>query len=525
MDSVPAAPARCGTKVVTRVLEANDAELRDRIGRCLNRWPTVGLVVAVVRGGSLAWFYGHGVTDTVSGTPLTEDTVFPIASVTKTFTAIAVMQLWEQGLVDLDSPASDYLRGFALVPGRAGLRPPSLRHLLTHTAGVRAVRRPSDLLRGEVGLSVPAGRPVPALSEYYRGGLRFDTDPGSRWAYSNHGYAALGQVVEDVSGLPLGHYFQERIFAPLGMESSNLGRSDRRGPRLAAGHTLGRRGLKAVVEREPVTLGASSIYSTVDDMARFVAALLQGGAGLHGSVLRADTLSLMGEAHYRADPRLPGLGLGFFREDMSGHRILGHDGILTGFRTYMALAPDHGLGVLALANTGGFDPRGVAVPVAKAVFGHLLNLPEDTVPPDAPDRPWLWRDLCGWYSFGPGWLTDPQPRMVLGAGVEVAVRRGHLTLRGQIPIPAIRRGLRLHPDPADPDVFRVDLSVLGLGTSLAVFGRDANGQVTALHLGLTPMSFAKRPDYLNPRRWVVGVLATAGLAAIAARARPREPRT
>ena len=111
----------------------------------------------------------------------------------------------------------------------------------------------------------------------------------------------------------------------------------------------------------------------------------------------------------------------------------------------------------------------------------------------------------------------PQPRMALGAGVEVVVRREQLTIRGQMPIPAVRRGLRLYPDGDDPYAFRIDLTGLGAGISPVVFSRE-NGEVTALHLGLTPMSFQKRPGVRNPRLWVNGALA-AGATAIAVRRR------
>jgi hypothetical protein len=193
-----------------------------------------------------------------------------------------------------------------------------------------------------------------------------------------------------------------------------------------------------------------------------------------------------------------------------------HDGIWNGFRTDMVLAPAEGIGVLAFANTGGFDPRGAPVPVANALLRSLLDLPEDAVRTDVPEHPEIWSDLCGWYAFGPGVLTDPQPRMLLGAGLEVVVRRGQLTIRGQMPIPAVHRGLRLHPDGDDPYAFRIDLSALGPGTSPVVFSRKPDGEVTALHLGLTPMSFQKRPDVRNPRLWVNGALAV-GATALAAR--------
>jgi Beta-lactamase len=95
------------------------------------------------------------------GQPVDENTVFRIASITKTFTAIAVLQFWERGLVDLDAPANDYLRAYRWCPPTRPSGRQTLRHLLTHTAGVRAVRRPTDLLRPALGWGAPVGRPPP----------------------------------------------------------------------------------------------------------------------------------------------------------------------------------------------------------------------------------------------------------------------------------------------------------------------------------------------------------------------------
>jgi hypothetical protein len=382
------------------------------------------------------------------------------------------------------------------------------------------VRGPSDLLRPALGWSASAGRPAPSLAEYYRGGLRIDVEPGTKWAYSNHGFATLGQIVEDVSGVPFDRYLRERVFGPLGMESTDLFRSERVRARLATGYALGSRGLEMVADREMVTAGAGSVCSTASDMARYVAALLGGGANEQGSVLRPETLALMFEPHYQPDLRIPGMGLAFFRDEVGGQRTVGHDGIWKGFRSDMVLAPDAGVGVLALANTGWFDPRGAPTPVVNALLRHLLDLPDDAVSTDVPEHPEIWSDLCGWYSFGPGVLTDPQPRM-LGAGVEVVVRRNRLTLRGQTPIPAVRRGLRLYPDGDDPYAFRIDLSAVGPGTSRLVFGREPGGEVTALHLGVFPMSLQKRPDVRNPRPWVTGALVAGATALAVCRRRTR----
>ena len=205
-------------------MASDEMELSTRVGEVLNRWPTAGLAVAVVRDRSLAWSYGHGVADAGSNTRVTEDTVFRIASITKTITSIAVMQLWEQGLVDLDAPANDYLRAYRLIAAKAGFRPATVRHLLTHTAGVPAVRTALDLFRPALGWEAPRGCSAPSLADYYRGGLRVDVEPGTKWAYSNHGFATLGQIVEDVSELPFDRYLRERVFGPLGMERG-LGRN------------------------------------------------------------------------------------------------------------------------------------------------------------------------------------------------------------------------------------------------------------------------------------------------------------
>ena len=496
----------------------DEAGLEARVAAVLSHWPVAGLAVGVVRGGSLAWFHGHGVADIESATPVDRDTVFRIASITKTITAIAVMQLQEQGLIDLDAPAGDYLRAYRLIPAKPGFRPATVRHLLTHTAGVRAVRNPSDLLQPAMGWGTRVGHPVPSLADYYRGGLRIDVEPGTKWAYSNHGFAALGQIVEDVSGIPFARYLRDHVFGPLGMESSDLTRSGRVRSRLATGYALRSRGLKAVTDREIVPAGGGSVYSTASDMARYAAALLGGGANPCGSVLRPETLALMFRAHYQPDPRIPGMGLGFFRGESGGFRTVSHDGIWTGFHSAMVLAPSEGTGVLAFANTGPFGPFGAPVPVASAVLRGLLGLPDDAVRTDVPEQPATWGDLCGWYSLGPGVLTDPQPRM-FGAGVEVAARRGHLIIRGQLPVPAVRKGLRLHPDGDDPCAFRVGLPGFGSGTSAVVFGREPGGEVTALHLGVQPLTFHKRPDIRNPRPWVAGALAAGATALAVARRR------
>ncbi|HET7338312.1 MAG TPA: serine hydrolase domain-containing protein, partial [Candidatus Dormibacteraeota bacterium] len=291
-----------------------EVDLETTARTILNRHPAVGLAIGIVRDGRPASFHGEGLADIASGTPVTENTVFRIASVTKTFTAIAVMQLRDRGLVDLDAPANEYLRAFKLAPASARFRPATLRHLLTHTAGIREALHVTDLLHlRNMGSTVAAGRRIPSPAELYGGALRIDADPGSRFMYTNHGFAALGQIVEDVSGQPLHRYFREHIFEPLGMSDTTLLLAEVPMARLATAYELRSRGPEKVSPYEVVPPAEGGINSTPSDMARYLAALLGNGANDHGSVLQPATLREMFAPSFQPDPRLPGIGLGFFR--------------------------------------------------------------------------------------------------------------------------------------------------------------------------------------------------------------------
>jgi CubicO group peptidase (beta-lactamase class C family) len=117
------------------------------------------------------------------------------------------------------------------------------------------------------------------------------------------------------------------------------------------------------------------MYATTADMARYVAALLGGGSGEHGSVLKPDTLASMFQPHFQPDPRVPGMGLGFEPGEERGHATVGKTGIVAGFLSAMVVAPDDGIGVVVFINTGGLDGRGVAEPLAVALLRRLLGFP------------------------------------------------------------------------------------------------------------------------------------------------------
>ncbi len=515
-DVTAARPVRSATPTPP----VDDSHLHAITSDVLNRWPSAGVAVAVVRDGCLAAFHAHGVADTGSGAPVDQDTVFRIGSLTKTLTAIAVMQLWEQGLVDLDAPVSDYLRAFRLVPASPRLGPVTLRHLLTHTAGIGYWPRPRDLLRPGLGSGVQTRRPARPLAEYLRSGLRIEVEPGTKWMYSNHGFAALGQVVEDVTGQPFDRYLRERVFDPLGMGHSDLVLSERVRARLATGYVLGGRGLRPVPWRDLPTPGGGAVCSTIEDMAVYVAALLAGGHNGNRAVLRPETVASLFAPHFRADPRTPGMGLAFELSREGGHRVAGKGGVVSGFLAEIALAPDDNFGVVVLSNSGGLDGRGAPTPLALAIMRHLLDLPSSPIPTDLAPHPEVWADLCGWYDLAPGPMTNLFLRLPMGAGVEVRVKNRQLLLQPLTPVPAMRSGMRLHPDdPEDPNVFRIDMSDMAQPPMPVVFAGGSPGRQSAQRLCFGETVFHRRADALNPRLLTTSALVAGAAATIGAAVR------
>lgn len=162
------------------------------------------------------------------------------------------------------------------------------------------------------------------------------------------------------------------------------------------------------------------------------------------------------------------MGLGFELSRDRDHGVVRKGGTMSGFLSAFSLAPDDGVGVVVLTNTGGLDNRGIAEPFAGALLRRLFRLPDTAVRTDIPAHPEFWHELCGWYAPDPGPVTNLFTRATLGASVEVAVRAGHLTLTPLHPIPAMRHDMRLHPDdPDDPRLFRVEFADYGFELPVA----------------------------------------------------------
>jgi CubicO group peptidase (beta-lactamase class C family) len=481
---------------------------------CSNEHTLAGLALGVVRNGRLVHFTGVGLADARAARPIARDTVFRIGSISKTMTAIGVMQLVEEGRLGLDDPVNSHLRAIR-VESPAGGPAVTVRHLLTHTGGLGELRRWSDLLRPTIGLATSPGKPLPRLADYYAPVLRAEVDAGTKWAYANHGFAVLGQLVEDLRGEPFADVMRARLFEPLGMKRTDFLRSERVRDRVAVGYKLSRGRLRPVKDREIAITPAGSVFSSVEDMARYVAALAGGGGG----VVRPETLALMLDPQDGA-VRPPAMGLAFFLDRFGDHQIAGHDGGWPGFVSSMLVAPDDGVGVVVFTNTAvAYAPHDLA----ERVLRRVLGMPEPAAPLVA-ESPHLWPELTGVYKLPRGLNTNLRWWPVLGGEAEIAVKHGHLVARAPSPIRDLRRGVRLHAtDPDDPLVFEARHEQLTLPV---VFERDARGRVHAVRAGSTREGFLRlhrRPRAASLRLWAraVGSAASGGAALAIARRRRR----
>jgi CubicO group peptidase (beta-lactamase class C family) len=477
-----------------------------------------GVAVAIVRRGEPPALECLGLADRASDRSIDTDTVFHIASISKTMTAIGLMQLRDQGLFELDDPVNKFLANITIEPPSGG-GDVTFRHLLTHTSGIGEVPRVSDLVRRKAwGMGEP-GTTGADLATIYGGTLRPDSVTGAKWAYANHGFAVLGQVIEDIAGRPFAEHMQDHVFRPLGMEHTEYTRTDRTRDRLATGYHWMFRQLRAMKDYDLAILGAGSVLASLADMATYAEWLLHGGAGRNGDVLRAETLAEMMSPQYSVDPRLPGMGLAFWLDHVGPHRIVGHDGNLPGFASSLVVAPDDGVAVVALTNNSSFiGAHLLAHGVLRSMLG-AVDPSAELLKADVAPSPHLWSELAGYYAPTPGFLTNLRSWQMVGGEVEVLVKSRRLIIRGLSMLPVLRRGLELYPvDPDDPLLFAVEVE--GLVVPVA-FARNEPGCIDSVAVGPPANTNFYRRSTLRSTRVRGGLVLSGALAAAVFRRRRR----
>ncbi len=352
VPNLPKTPTEVGTEQLTadkipsgvHELTAVDVEafLDGIVPLQLERDDIAGATVAVVKDGKLLFAKGYGYADYEKKKPVSaEETLFRSGSVSKLFTWTAVMQLVEQGKLDLDRNVNEYLD--FKIPDAFG-QPITLKNLLAHTPGFE--EQIKDLFT--------VGSESPNLGAYLKTHIPARIyPPGTVPAYSNYGAALAGYIVERVSGRPFNEYVEQNIFKPLGMDHSTFRQP--LPPTLASFMSNGYQ--LASDEPKPfevvVPFPAGSMSTTASDTARFMLAHLQNGKLDSALMLRPETVQLMHSRLFALDPAANAMAYGFYEESRNGRRIIGHAGDTLYFHSDLHLIPDAGVGFFVSHNSLG----------------------------------------------------------------------------------------------------------------------------------------------------------------------------
>ncbi|HEX2344917.1 MAG TPA: serine hydrolase domain-containing protein [Vicinamibacterales bacterium] len=347
-----------------------------------------GAAWGIVIDGQLAHSGVAGVRDVATKAPVDADTVFRIASMTKSFTAMAILKLRDEGKLSLDDPAERH------VPELKSLRYPTtdspritIRHLLTHSEGF-----PEDNPWGDQQLAESEAE----FSRMMRGGIPFSNAPGIAYEYSNYGFAILGRIVSRVSGQPYDQYISQAILQPLGMASTTLHPSKVAANRLAVGYRWEDERWKEEPALPHGSFGAmGGMLTSIRDLSRYVAALLDAWPPRDGAETGPSRRASLREMQQpwrpsgtrvvldkaSSAPRLTSSSYGFglsVAQTCDFGAIVAHSGGLPGYGSVMRWLPDYGVGIIAfgnrtytgwgqvvgeafdlLAKTGGLQPRTV----------------------------------------------------------------------------------------------------------------------------------------------------------------------
>ena len=444
-----------------------------------------GAVFSVVKDGALFYSKGYGFADVERGEPADpERTAFYIGSVGKLFTATALMQLIDEGLIDLDANVNDYLDLFQLEDTYA--EPVTPRHLLTHTGGFD---------EGVLEMMAPSAAEIMPLGQYLKKRMPPRVmPPGRLISYSNNGMALAGYLVEAVSGVPYARYVNQNILRPLEMHSSRAELAPPIPEILATGYAYDEASasFKPVV---PFFLNASpagSVYTTAEDMAHFMIAHLQRGRYGDETILSEAAAQQMHQRQFTHDERIPGVGYGFFESFENGHRLLMHGGAIYGYFTTFFIVPDRDLGFFFSCNTFSPDVGNIYWELLQVFFDRYLPASQPAAEPIQVDPAELAR-VAGHYQ-----TTKTNQRGLLKI----------FSLMGQVEVEVIEDGqlavhMLMNPQkepwrPVGSLLFRQDVT-----DELAAFGEDGDGEIS--HLFMQNFAF-ERIAWYQTRNFHLGLL-------------------
>lgn len=437
-----------------------------------------GAVISIVKDGEILLAKGYGYSNLEKNQLANPETdLFRIASTTKLFTWTAVMQLVEQGKIDLDTDVNNYLKTVKIP--KTYSEPITMRHLMTHTAGFE---------EGGVGYQIttdPKKLPVSiseTLAKHMPARVR---PPGEMSSYSNYGAALAGLIVEEVSGIAYNDYIQKYIFDPLDMKYATV--QEPIPAALEAFSVPGYAKENGVFAAQPPTFEggfrpAGSAAVSAIDMAHFMIAHLQNGRYGEKQLLKPETALLMHAPAFQFHKDLPAMDLGFYELYMNGRKVISHGGADMQFNTELYLVPDKQIGIFVSYNGG--DGALAADGLAKAFLDRYFPVEEASLPPVSAELNDAVQKYAGSYQFTRRNHTDIDKFYSFMSKISVAASGNRLFIGSGAEQQVF--------EPIGPDVFQQ----IG-GEGRIGFRTDESGKVTHLLLDFLPAMPLERASLLD----------------------------
>jgi CubicO group peptidase (beta-lactamase class C family) len=306
-----------------------------------------GVALAIVHNGEIVYTQGYGVAGP-DGTPVTPQTPFIIGSTSKSFTALAIMQLVAAGEIELDATIQTYLPWFTMAdPEQAKLI--TVRHLLTHSSGLSELDGDKDLANPDVSEEALETH-IRELADY-----NLSRPVGESFEYANTGYGILGLIVQTVSGQSFEDYIEAHIFSPLEMSNSYTSKVEAEANGLSAGHTyiFGTPRVNADAPYARRHMAAGFLISSAEDLGHYLIAQLNGGRYGDTQLLSPEYVALMHQPAIETGTEGTSYAFGWYEVLVEGELSIRHSGNTSNFHSNIALSPARGWGVAIVMNASG----------------------------------------------------------------------------------------------------------------------------------------------------------------------------
>ncbi|MHA1281359.1 MAG: serine hydrolase domain-containing protein [Promethearchaeota archaeon] len=457
----------------------------------MKKFKIPGLSLGIVKENNILLKKGFGFADLENKILVKPNTVFRFASISKTFTAIGIMQLWEKNLINLDDNINEYIpKGSIYYKNNKNLSI-TIKHLLTHTSGIGELLKLTDLFKiPHFANNNP--KKIYSLERIFNRKIKLKTAPGTKWAYANFGYMLLGYILEQITGKEFSEYMIENIFNPLEMKNTDFKRSERVRPLQAKGYKYKKGKFIEFGTELQTQMPQGSLYSSIEDMTKFAICLLNYGLFGGKHIIKKETLEMMWKSQYSLDDRLPAMGYGFFIHDYENFTILNHGGSINGYLSELYLIPEENLGIIVAINQNSLFNMN-AIKIAHNILHYILDIKQEKQDFKIKSPIYI-KNYIGRYAPSKGFLTNFRYYM---SGGEIKIYSKENDLYYKTMWGGKRRGVRLYPANPDDSLYFKIYDKLNYDNidpyEVIIFIKNSEGKIISFIKGYR--EYFKRPWY------------------------------